>query len=572
MSQQNSIALFLGPHLSFSAGSAIPTIKKGDKLESKHFDNIILFGHGNVTSRNTKEETHRINLLSQPAIFENSTSSITEVIKIMEATTPKHIDLVSCFGGALGEDLQRSENFDRIAKLMNKNGQKDLTISVLASSKHATMSTLTDRYVSDIIDNDSKDLGMHRVKLASNYPETLKQYHIHINEQGKASLIGFKIRAPKNMEEIAHPEKFIGSHTEYGDKVENKSTRHAAQIVTEVGKDDPNHDKLLKDIQSVLLQNGAQYSSEYIRSAISVAATREKPELLKQWASILQSSEEKYLAISQLLREEINFGNPELVRALIDTTPIDKRNDIIEDLVLRKAPKEKEVAASVMSVITRNEKIETLYHVLTRDWGGAESIAENMRVMLSQIDVNTKDNDGNTIMHRAMLSEKIVPALPYVLDNPKLNIDINAKNNAGQTIMDLANPENKKHLLESSAYIKYLSEKVQFSKIEEVQKLFIAGANPNSQDDMGRTMINLAAGSYSPERIDMLKLLLSAGSDITALNKAGDTALARAQASHYYDNEHEKLVSFLKDAEEHKQAEKSAQINLPLNSNSVKMC
>ena len=536
---QDNILLFLGPStLSPFGDGAVRTITQGNSFESiGHVDNVILYGHGGVEARNTEQESHEIQLMTRPDIFKDGSSTIKEVFKIMEATTPQHIDLVSCFGGALGEDIQKKENFDQLVALMQKNNQTDLTISVFASSKHPTFTFVGEPYMRAVASLESStDPGIQRVGLMRNLPETLKQYRIHIDDSGQASLVGFKIRSPKTANDIDHPEQFIGSHTLYGDKVDDKVQRKTAQIVTEIGQDDPRHDKLLHKIQEELRKDGAQYSQEYIKLAASLSVLREKPELIKKWISTLPDDSAKTSAMSMILRTPANLHNSELVRAIVEAAPAKEQPCTWERLMLRKDVQQNhKVAEAILNVMTPHEKVELLSYVLHNQEVNQDIRAQHLSTLLYYINVNTTDDNGNTILHKAMqygyddTSYILGPALER--RNALNKIDCTIKNNAGQTLLDMAYTESQRELqcviMSNIGVVNGFKTAMKISDIETIQRFIMAGYNVNSKDDLGEPMIFHAIDS---KNIPIIKLLLSANADVLA-KRYTRTALDAAEST-----------------------------------------
>jgi ankyrin repeat protein len=520
MSQQN-IALFLGPHIDspFAHKNNVHTIRINDTMPSKHFDNVILYGHGNVEKRNTPSESHKIGLRPTKSAFDSSTSTIKDIIDIMQATTPKHIDLVSCFGGAVGEDIKAPKNFNKIVALMSQNSQKDLTISVFASSKHVTLSHVVDPYMRDILSIDTtKDPWLGRVHLLQNYPETLKQYRIHINDDGVASLIGFKIRAPKTINDIRNPAGFIGSHALYGDKAENKNTRTRAHIVTEIGQESPYHQGLLTQIQQEL--QTTDFTEQYTHNAALISAVREKPELLKEWIDILPNKQ-KLDAISHVLRQPLNFDNTSLIRSLIDSAPIDKKDEVIRNLVLYSNK------GRVLEAITPHEKVTMLYNTITNP----DISYTALNTVLHTIDFNTQDDLGNTIMHKIIESGSKNSSRILLQDENKyyyLPIDITLTNKAGQTIADLAiTPDQrqiKDFIVNSERASEFFTKQIKDNNCLAVQKCLLLGCNIDNKDHYN-TPIICALRSYGDPK--MLKLLLSANPNIMATDLYKKTALQR---------------------------------------------
>lgn len=148
--------------------------------------------------------------------------------------------------------------------------------------------------------------------------------------------------------------------------------------------------------------------------------------------------------------------------------------------------------------------------------------SEIAELLLSKgADVNIKDDDGRTLLHRIVHSSDISLAKELVL---KYGADVNAKDNSGDTP------------LYKAAY--------NLDNIELAQFLIDNGADVKTRNIEGKTLLNIIAPYSDDWNISLAKeLVLKYGEDVNGKDNGGDTPLQKAAGN----NNNIELVQFLID-------------------------
>ena len=150
--------------------------------------------------------------------------------------------------------------------------------------------------------------------------------------------------------------------------------------------------------------------------------------------------------------------------------------------------------------------------IFSKNWDrAAGKFVTTQKLLIDGEDVNAKDKDGNTPLHRVAEAAAFHNALA-LLEDVKLLIDngaeVNAKDKDGETPLILAARQNTR----SAA---------------EVEKLLIDnGAEVNAKDKDGWTPLHFAASFGAT---GLVKLLIDNGAEVNAENNDGDTPLEAMQ-------------------------------------------
>jgi|GEM_PF-4372205 len=333
----------------------------------------IIRAHGFVADRGSENEAHvqtfteerneaLAHRLSQsredfPADKAIINLTLENILAIMDAH-PDHIDLVSCFGGAAYHDVKR--NFDVIVQKMKSQGKTSLTICELGSSKYPVTAEAGNSYSKDVIDHTTLETDplVERVRVMGKITETLNVQRIIIGEDSAPKLLAFKIKAPKTIDSINHPEAFIGSWSMYGDKIAGKAQRKECQVVTMDGKDgDKDHDELRDQIIKTLSANGKEFSKQYIANCMSLACTRDKPTLVECWLEKLPLPERSNMcdiALASAANTGILLNQKNEVASLLYQSKYHNHKDFPHSHLLRYAIKVK--SPEDLHLFLRNEE------------------------------------------------------------------------------------------------------------------------------------------------------------------------------------------------------------------------
>lgn len=160
----------------------------------------------------------------------------------------------------------------------------------------------------------------------------------------------------------------------------------------------------------------------------------------------------------------------------------------------------------------------------------ARDVAAARRFLDRGDDVNARDEDGVTpCMQAAVQGDAEMVELLL-----QRGADVSPTDNMGSTALSLAlergNPRVVAMLLarDRSKGAAELFDACRTGRGDVVKVLLQSGANPNSRDEQGNTLLMLAAGSGD---LPLVKMLLERGADINARNREGTTALAWAYSS-----------------------------------------
>jgi hypothetical protein len=182
---------------------------------------------------------------------------------------------------------------------------------------------------------------------------------------------------------------------------------------------------------------------------------------------------------------------------------------LVEYIIEKASPKLK---VNVCDLIKESSNVDILRYVMSRcelddnslDYGVIVSANPAMiDVVLSSIDLNKQDRNGNTIFHMAINRNKI-DVLEMLLRIP--GVDLNTPDRNGNTLLHTAIKENK----------------------TEIVKMLLKspGIELNIEDDGGNTLLHRAIKENDTEMVEML--LNANGIRVNIKNRFGNTPLHRA--------------------------------------------
>jgi len=171
--------------------------------------------------------------------------------------------------------------------------------------------------------------------------------------------------------------------------------------------------------------------------------------------------------------------------------------------------------------------ITALHHAVERGHKVAELLIAN------GVDVNAKDEDGNTPLHYAVrLGRSRKDIIKLLIEN---GVDINAKNNDGQTPVDVALSRNRNEfvelLIEEGADVS-LDVAARFGVLTKVKSLIEKGTDINEKDVSGKAALHYAV-EYGNK--DVVEWLIDNGADVNVedndRNTPGHVALGEDNRS-----------------------------------------
>jgi len=194
----------------------------------------------------------------------------------------------------------------------------------------------------------------------------------------------------------------------------------------------------------------------------------------------------------------------------------------------------------IIEIIKHITKIQNDQNQLNirNDWNLLEAADNNdedeVKRLLNEpyIDVNVKDEDGNTALNLAvknnnpkivqtLLNNNANPNIPYTYMNGFTALIVAVRNN-NPTIVQMLLDEGANPYIQDHYGCTALHRVTRNTNSEIVQMLLDKGANPNIQDIDGWTAL---FGAVTDNRSDIVQMLLDAGANIDIRDKDGDTAL-----------------------------------------------
>lgn len=536
--QPNNLALFIGEEnviddfaIGFPKIDLIGNYEHGFALEDipkKHYDAVMINAHGLGNDRNTPKESH-VQMLNKHDIR----VTIDTVFQIMKSMMPSSLHLLSCFGGAIGNDLEK--HLDGFAPIMKAGNLEHVTISVAASSKHSTQRPFVTEYIKAVAGfNESKPSWLQTVSIMRNkLPETLKQYHLYrYPETDKMKMFVFKIRAPKNLAEFQHPDQFIGSHAMYGDKVADKAKRTLVQVVTERGDErDEVYLTLQKQLLAELTDGEKRFSDEYIQNAMLLFIQRDKPELVAECIKQGARADFTYLRGDTGLHSATSAATAEIL--LSSGANVNTLNcDQVTPLHFAASHGQTEVAEKLLEygaiIDAQNNKGDTPLHAAASY--NKRQVAEKLIALGANI--NAINHKGCTILREAASGG----CLSVVLKLIDLKVNVHATNVFGETALHLAVSKGHQNivraLIEAGAKVNVFTNRKQTPLCVAVVKnfplivdeLLLKRADVNAADDNGVAPVLVAAQLGHTEILR--KLLAVQGINLDASYKNnGCTAL-----------------------------------------------
>ena len=155
---------------------------------------------------------------------------------------------------------------------------------------------------------------------------------------------------------------------------------------------------------------------------------------------------------------------------------------------------------------SQNENGNSLLHSMLKDKNPLQFLPRIHQMIKANVDINAKNNNGDTPLHIAFSPENLSPSRISIIDFLiKNGADVNAKNNNGDTPL----------LLLTKARLIYS---------HMLKKLVEKGADVNAKNNNGETPLFLLIKSSLHNSV-MLKILIEKGADVNAKNNEGDTAL-----------------------------------------------
>jgi hypothetical protein len=156
---------------------------------------------------------------------------------------------------------------------------------------------------------------------------------------------------------------------------------------------------------------------------------------------------------------------------------------------------------------------------------------EIFQTLINEKNVNSKDSNGNTPLHIAIMQDAPMPFLNYLIDN---GADVNARNSSGDSVLLMAAQKNKKDagelLLQHGADIFATNTennsplRVAFMDLN-VEKWFINSETMLMRDGSGNTPLHYAAEWKYKKSAEML---IDKGAAVNAVNANGESAVFAA--------------------------------------------
>ena len=154
-------------------------------------------------------------------------------------------------------------------------------------------------------------------------------------------------------------------------------------------------------------------------------------------------------------------------------------------------------------------------------------------------DVNAKNNEGDTPLHRAVNPE----IFDYLVAH---GANVNATNNSGHTPLQQVSFSTKPKMLEcllahgadantkcgSRSLLHVAASDAGWDGLEKIKILVAHGADVNAKDASGRTPLHLVSGK---DRLERIKILVANGADVNAKNSRGFSPMFSALLSEAND-------------------------------------